>query len=83
MSEVKLSRREYKAYKPKRGPNWKIIVGAILLVLLGVFAFINRTVVKVNFLFTTIDLPLILVILASFVVGALVSLLIYTFRKPN
>ena len=83
MSEVKLSRKKYKAYKPKRGPNWKIILSAVLLIILAVFGFFNRESISVNLLFTTLVTPLIYVIIASFVVGALVSLLIYTFRKPD
>lgn len=83
MSEVKLSRQKYKAYKPKRGPNWKLILGTILLAILTVFAFINWNAIEVNFLFTKVQVPLILIIIASFTLGAAVALLIESFRKPN
>ncbi len=83
MSEVKLSKQQYKAYKPKRGPNWKLILGGVLLAVLAIFAFINRDAVAVNFLFAKVSLPLILIILAAFFLGVVVALLIQSFRKPS
>ena len=53
--------------------QWAIILSIIFAILIAVFAVLNVEAVKVNYLFGTAQLPLILVILFTALLGAAIS----------
>lgn len=54
----------------------RLVPPAILLIVVVAFALANTQKVKVDFLFTETDAPLILVLLATAVVGAIIAALV-------
>ncbi|WP_167628577.1 LapA family protein [Listeria valentina] len=52
--------------------QWQVILGALLVLLIAIFAVINVDSVEVNFLFAKAEWPLVLVILGSVLVGCLI-----------
>lgn len=52
--------------------NWKVIVGLILALIVVVFAAMNMEKTTVNFGFTQLQQPLIILILASTLIGAII-----------
>lgn len=61
--------------------QWFIILALVFALITAIFAVINVESVQVNFLFTTTDTPLILVILASTLLGGLTVGLFGIFRQ--
>lgn len=61
--------------------QWLIISALVFAVITAVFAVINVEAVQVNFLFTTIQTPLILVILISTLLGGLMVFLFSFVRQ--
>ncbi len=59
--------------KPEKKTNWQMIISLILLGIVLAFALVNTQNVTVNFLFKRQEVPLILVILLSMLLGALIS----------
>ncbi len=55
--------------------NPLIVVSFIILFIFAIFAIVNTHEVSINFLFADVNLPLIIVILGSFILGALTSAL--------
>jgi uncharacterized integral membrane protein len=58
-----------------------MVAGIVLLVIVVVFAAVNSQTVEIDFVFTSIDLPLVLVILAAALLGALVGRLLTVIRR--
>lgn len=58
--------------------QWRVIIGVVLIAIIVLFAILNNQMVPVNFGFTEVSGPLILVILLSAIVGILVGLLTST-----
>ena len=58
--------------------QWRVILGLVLVLIVVIFAVLNNQAVPVNFGFTKISGPLILIILGSAIIGALVGLLTST-----
>lgn len=58
--------------------QWATILAIILILLISLFAVMNVDVVPVNFGFTLVSWPLIMIILGSVFIGALVTVLIAT-----
>ena len=58
--------------------QWTTIIALVLMILIAGFAVINTEAVPVNFIFTVVSWPLIMVILVSLLIGALVAVLIST-----
>lgn len=58
--------------------QWATILAIILILLISLFAVMNVEVVPVNFGFTLVSWPLIMIILGSLFIGALVTVLIAT-----
>lgn len=56
--------------------QWMIIFALILIVLIAAFAMMNTAQVPVNFAFTVVSWPLIMVILVSLLIGALIAVLL-------
>ena len=52
--------------------NWKIIVGLILALIVIVFAMLNMEVATINFGFVQVKQPLIILIVASTLLGAII-----------
>lgn len=59
------------------------ILAILLLVLLAGLAFTNMEIVAVNFYFTSVDLPLWLIIFGSAVLGMLIIVFLYSTRDSN
>ncbi|ALV21128.1 MAG: lipopolysaccharide assembly protein LapA domain-containing protein [Carnobacterium sp.] len=58
--------------------QWGIVVAIILVLMIALFAVVNVEAVPVNFGFTMVSWPLIMVILGSLFIGALITVLIAT-----
>lgn len=66
--------------------NWQIVQMIVIILLLAMiiaFAAINTQKVNINFIFTQINAPMILVILCSFVLGILLTLITGWFRRRS
>lgn len=59
------------------------ILAILLLILLASLAFTNMEIVAINFFFTSIELPLWLIIFASAVLGMLIIVFLYSTRDSN
>lgn len=55
--------------------QWKVIVGFILVLVIVIFAVMNNQAVPVNFGFTEVSGPLIIIIIGAALIGALVVFL--------
>ncbi len=60
--------------------QWTLIVGILLALIIAIFAVINVDPVTVNYLFGKSEWPLVLVILGSFLMGALMVAFVGVFR---
>ena len=58
--------------------QWRLVVGIILVLIVALFAILNVSEVPVNFGFTKVEWPLIMVILGSLFVGAIAAVLVST-----
>ncbi|MHC5373773.1 LapA family protein [Enterococcus sp. LJL120] len=58
--------------------QWRIIVGFILILIIVLFAITNNNQVNVSFLVTSMQAPLILIILGSAIIGGLIGILTST-----
>ena len=56
--------------------QWATILAILLLAVVSLFAISNVDTVPVNFLFTVLNWPLVMVILGSLLIGALIAVLI-------
>ena len=68
--------------------QWALIVGLVFAILMSILAVINVESVRVNFIFTEIQLPLIILILISAFIGAIISgalasMKVYHLNKDN
>lgn len=55
--------------------QWRVFVGFLLVLIIVVFAVLNNTDVPISFGFTTLNAPLILILISSAIIGALIVLL--------
>ncbi|MFC4738234.1 lipopolysaccharide assembly LapA domain-containing protein [Bacillus daqingensis] len=60
--------------------QWGLIAGLIVILIIAIFAVINVDPVEVNFLFGQGDWPLVLVILASVLMGAVTAGLVGMYK---
>jgi putative membrane protein len=60
--------------------QWGLIAGLVVILIIAVFAVINVDPVQVNFLFGQGDWPLVLVILASVLMGAVTAGLVGMYK---
>jgi len=58
--------------------QWRIILGLILTLVIVIFAILNNQQVAINFGFTAIQAPLIIVIIGAAFIGAVVIALVAT-----
>ncbi|WP_052455874.1 LapA family protein [Bhargavaea cecembensis] len=61
--------------------QWTLLLGLVFAIIVAWFAIVNVEAVPVNYVFGTADWPLILVILASALLGAAASGLVAMFRS--
>ena len=55
--------------------NPQIVISFIVVFIFAVFAIVNTQEVSISFVFTEVEIPLIIVILGSFILGALTTAL--------
>lgn len=55
--------------------QWRVLLGFLLVLLIVVFSVLNTTAIPLSFGFTSVQAPLILIILGSAICGALIVLL--------
>jgi len=58
--------------------QWRIVVSLLLVIVVAVFALLNRGSVPVSFGFATVRWPLILLLLVSILIGAVLMILFST-----
>lgn len=58
--------------------QWRIVLGLILTLLIVIFAVLNNLPVAINFAFTKVTIPLIVVIIGSAFIGAIIVSLVST-----
>jgi len=58
--------------------QWRIVVSILLVIIVAVFALLNRGSVPVSFGFATVRWPLILLLLVSILIGAVLMILFST-----
>ncbi|WP_125572782.1 lipopolysaccharide assembly protein LapA domain-containing protein [Levilactobacillus huananensis] len=58
--------------------QWRIVVSLLLVIIVAVFALLNRGSVPVSFGFATVRWPLILLLLVSILIGAVLMILFST-----
>lgn len=61
--------------------QWMLILTLIFALITAIFAVINVDAVRVNFIFTQADIPLILVVLGSTLLGGLIAALLGMLRQ--
>ncbi|MCF6092762.1 lipopolysaccharide assembly protein LapA domain-containing protein [Microaerobacter geothermalis] len=61
--------------------QWNLILSLIFALVIAIFAVVNVNSVEVNFLFTLLNIPLIIVILTSTLIGGLIVGLYGIFRQ--
>ncbi|WP_159881358.1 LapA family protein [Paenibacillus puerhi] len=61
--------------------QWMLILTLIFALITAIFAVINVEPVRVNFMFTQTDIPLILVVLGSTLLGGLIAALLGLIRQ--
>lgn len=52
--------------------NWKVIIGLILALIVVIFACMNMETATINFGFTQLDQPLIILIISATLIGAII-----------
>ncbi len=67
--------------RPGRRVSPRMIAGLVVLVIVVVFAVVNSQTVSIDFVGTSVDLPLVIVILAAFLLGALADRLLIVIRR--
>lgn len=60
--------------------QWTLLVGLLFAIIVSAFAIVNVDSVPVNYIFGTTELPLILVILFSALLGAIISIFVAMFK---
>lgn len=60
--------------------QWSLIVALLFSLLIAVFAIVNNEVVAVNFLFNTVEVSLVLLILGSAAIGAVIMIFLSLVR---
>ncbi|MEK5039068.1 LapA family protein [Sporosarcina sp. FSL K6-3457] len=60
--------------------QWSLLLGLLFAIIISLFAIFNIDAVRVNYIFGTAELPLVLVILFSALLGAAVSGFVAMFR---
>lgn len=68
-------REEKAAASGEKTLSPQVVISLILLLLFAVFAMVNTQEISINFLITNVDAPLILVLLGSFILGAITAAL--------
>ncbi|HIY58849.1 MAG TPA: DUF1049 domain-containing protein [Candidatus Tetragenococcus pullicola] len=58
--------------------QWRIVAGLILTLLIVIFAVLNNSPVSINFAFTKVTIPLIVVIIGAAFIGAIIVSLVST-----
>ncbi|WP_125547415.1 lipopolysaccharide assembly protein LapA domain-containing protein [Levilactobacillus lindianensis] len=58
--------------------QWRIVISILLVIIVAVFALLNRGSVPVSFGFATVRWPLILLLLVSILIGAVLMILFST-----
>jgi len=58
--------------------QWRLVAGIVLILIITLFAVFNVNTVPVSFGFTSVEGPLIIVILLSLLMGSLITLLVAT-----
>ncbi|WP_258404477.1 LapA family protein [Listeria fleischmannii] len=81
MMMAKTTETTPKTNKTKKPVPVKLIVSAILVIFIIIFAAVNAEKVRVNFIFMHVEMPLVLVILFSTLIGALIMFGFSYFRK--
>lgn len=61
--------------------QWTLIIGLLFAILIAVFSVVNVRPVSVSFLFTQVQMPLVLVILGSALIGAIISGSVALFKR--
>jgi len=65
------------------GENAKLAAAGVLVLLLILFVVANREDVKVDFLVTDIEVPLVVVLVGTAAVGAIAAILVTQFRHRH
>ncbi len=60
--------------------QWTLVVGLLFAIIISIFAVLNVDAVKVNYVFGETQLPLVLIILFSTLLGVIIGSLFLTFR---
>ena len=60
--------------------QWNLLLGLLFAIIIALFAIFNIDAVRVNYIFGAAELPLVLVILFSALLGAMVSGFVAMFR---
>ncbi|WP_318615154.1 lipopolysaccharide assembly LapA domain-containing protein [Sporosarcina sp. YIM B06819] len=60
--------------------QWNLLYGLLFSIIIALFAIFNIESVQVNYIFGKTDLPLVMVILCSALLGAMVSVFVAMFR---
>lgn len=61
--------------------QWSVIISIIIILLIAVLAVLNVDPVSVNFGFTEVDIPLILLMVGMLLIGALVTVILSTAKS--
>jgi uncharacterized integral membrane protein len=65
------------------GPRWRLYVAIGAVILAAIFILQNSQEVKVEFFFSTTDIPLIFALLLAFGLGLVVGLVLPRFRRHD
>ena len=65
------------------GPRWRLYLAIGVVVLAAIFILQNSQKVKVEFFFSTTDIPLIFALLLAFGLGLVVGLVLPRFRRHD
>lgn len=55
--------------------QWRLVIGIILILVIVIFAILNIELVSINFGFTQLNSPLIIIIFISLLLGSILTLL--------
>lgn len=61
--------------------QWAVILAIVLILLISILAVLNVDPVSINFGFTQVEIPLILLILGTLLLGALVTVILSTTKS--
>ena len=65
------------------GPRWRLYIGIGAVILAAIFILQNAQKVRVDFLFSTTDMPLIFALLFAAILGFIIGLAWPRFRQPR